>query len=165
MPHQSVRRAFTLIELLTAIAIVGILAGILFPVFAKAREQGRKTSCTSNLRQIGLALRMYAEDWNGRLPVAATQPSANPAKLRLDQALDAYVKAPNLFRCPSDSAWWQTEGLSYGWVELFDHQRLARPRFMGLDLTELPCVADAKSWHLGGKNALWLDGHVKYVLK
>ena len=46
--------------------------------------------------------------------------------LRLDQALDAYVKAPNLFRCPSDSAWGQTEGPSYGWVELFDHQRLAR---------------------------------------
>lgn len=53
------RRAFTLIELLVVIAIISILAAILFPVFARARENARRTSCVSNLRQMGLATMMY----------------------------------------------------------------------------------------------------------
>lgn len=61
------RRAFTLIELLVVIAIIGILAAILFPVFAQAREQARKASCISNQKQIGMAARMYMDDWEGGL--------------------------------------------------------------------------------------------------
>ncbi|MBC7806052.1 MAG: prepilin-type N-terminal cleavage/methylation domain-containing protein [Akkermansiaceae bacterium] len=56
------RRGFTLIELLVVIAIIALLAAILFPVFAQAREKGRQAACQSNLRQIGLAIRMYAQD-------------------------------------------------------------------------------------------------------
>src|SRR3954447_14448419 len=61
--HQ--RRGFTLIELLVVIAIVAIMAAILFPVFARAREVARQSSCVSNLRQIGMAVRMYLQDNDG----------------------------------------------------------------------------------------------------
>src|SRR6185437_13395421 len=62
------KRAFTLIELLVVIAIIAILAAILFPVFAQAREAARKTSCASNLRQLGLGMSMYQQDYDEKFP-------------------------------------------------------------------------------------------------
>jgi len=63
------RRGFTLIELLVVIAIIAILAAILFPVFAQAREQARTISCTSNMKQLGLAMKMYAGDYDEWFPL------------------------------------------------------------------------------------------------
>lgn len=65
-------RGFTLIELLVVVAIIAILAAILFPVFAQAREAARKTSCSSNLRQVGVALTLYAQDFDEGLPWSAS---------------------------------------------------------------------------------------------
>lgn len=67
-PRSSRRRAFTLLELLIVIAIIAILAALLFPVFARAREAARKATCSSNLRQVGLALEMYVQDYDETLP-------------------------------------------------------------------------------------------------
>jgi prepilin-type N-terminal cleavage/methylation domain-containing protein/prepilin-type processing-associated H-X9-DG protein len=159
---------FTLIELLVVIAIIAILAAILFPVFARAREQARKASCVSNLRQLGLALQMYCQDNEGILPSMAARPSESPGLPVMTDVLDPYVKNRALFRCPSDHEYWKAEQSSYGWVELFNSLPLDNPRFLTQDLTDLPCMLDAEYWHGGGtagggKNALWLDGHVRFL--
>src|SRR6266550_861171 len=69
MPNRCRRRsAFTLIELLVVIAIIAILAAILFPVFARAREEARRTSCLSNVNQIGKGFLMYVQDFDEQFP-------------------------------------------------------------------------------------------------
>jgi len=68
MKCRTQKAAFTLIELLVVIAIISILAAILFPVFARARENARRTSCLSNLKQLGLGVMMYAQDYDEQLP-------------------------------------------------------------------------------------------------
>src|SRR6266550_1572052 len=65
MKTETVRRGFTLIELLVVIAIIALLAAILFPVFARARENARKSSCMNNLKQIGIGISQYVQDYDG----------------------------------------------------------------------------------------------------
>jgi prepilin-type N-terminal cleavage/methylation domain-containing protein/prepilin-type processing-associated H-X9-DG protein len=92
-------RAFTLIELLVVIAIIAILAAILFPVFAQAREKARQTTCVSNLRQIGLAVTMYATDNEG-YPFHSS-PSNQVPRTRWSDYLLPYAKNEKMFLCPS----------------------------------------------------------------
>src|SRR5436853_560395 len=84
------RRAFTLIELLVVIAIIAILAAILFPVFAQAREKARQASCLSNMRQIGTAITMYAQDYDETYPLGRT---TNTPVVYWFQMVEPYVKA------------------------------------------------------------------------
>lgn len=110
-PSRSAR-AFTLIELLVVIAIISILAAILFPVFARARENARKATCTSNLRQLGMAMAMYSQDYDENYPVCNFSDTLTgaPPNTHFDSAgkpiflpdlLAPYVKAQGVFLCPT----------------------------------------------------------------
>lgn len=96
--------AFTLIELLVVIAIIAILAAILFPVFARARENARKASCQSNLKQIGLGMLQYSQDYDEQI-VAALLDNYNGTGAQASWAfiIQPYVKSTQLFRCPSNT--------------------------------------------------------------
>ncbi len=97
--HQHV--AFTLIELLVVIAIIAILAAILFPVFARARENARRASCMSNLKQIGLGIQQYTQDYDENMPMCWWQMSTS-VQMSWKDAIQPYVKSTQLFVCPSN---------------------------------------------------------------
>ena len=95
------RKGFTLIELLVVIAIIAILAAILFPVFARAREAARKTSCSSNIRQLGLACHMYAQDYDELLPCDYYACNSSTTHARLVGQILPYIKNMQIMYCPS----------------------------------------------------------------
>lgn len=99
MPGLSARRGFTLIELLVVIAVIAILAAILFPVFSQAREAARRAACTSNIKQIGLALQTYATDYDEVLPPSQLPPTG--ANVSWPTMVFPYVKNEGVFVCPS----------------------------------------------------------------
>lgn len=92
--------AFTLIELLVVIAIVAILAAILFPVFARARENARRSSCQSNMKQLGLADAQYRQDYDGRFTPGYI--IVNGLYTSYGRSLQPYLKSAQIFACPSD---------------------------------------------------------------
>jgi len=93
------KQGFTLIELLVVIAIISVLAAILFPVFARARENARRASCQSNMKQIALGIIMYSQDYDGKLLYYSAIPKeSSPSPLT---GVIPYIKSEQIFRCPS----------------------------------------------------------------
>jgi prepilin-type N-terminal cleavage/methylation domain-containing protein/prepilin-type processing-associated H-X9-DG protein len=126
-----VTKGFTLIELLVVIAIIAILASILFPVFSRARAKARQTACLSNLKQFGLAVDMYAQDYDETLPAHNDDEAPYPSyDWRYDTficRLLPYVRNQQMYRCPddrgcypfgtTDERWWSycfNRGCEYG---------------------------------------------------
>ncbi len=93
---------FTLIELLVVIAIIAILAAILFPVFARARENARRSSCQSNLKQIGLGIVQYVQDYDEKMPSSKNNGMWNDVPWQV--MIQPYVKSYQLFKCPSNTS-------------------------------------------------------------
>lgn len=95
------RNGFTLIELLVVIAIIAILAAILFPVFAQVREKARQTSCASNMKQLGLAVVQYVQDYDENYAPGFTDWVGTAPTWPV--AISPYVKTFKVFQCPDDS--------------------------------------------------------------
>jgi len=112
---------FTLIELLVVIAIISILASILFPVFARAREQARKAACMSNLKQIGIAIMMYTQDYDESFPYAALQGAGDGHNYRWFDVVNPYVKSKQqVWICPTAGPmghYATADGYNYGGYE------------------------------------------------
>jgi prepilin-type N-terminal cleavage/methylation domain-containing protein/prepilin-type processing-associated H-X9-DG protein len=135
--HRITKKGFTLIELLVVIAIIAILAAILFPVFARARENARRASCQSNLKQIGLGILQYTQDYDERF-----SPSANN---EADYALSGlrigpYTKSDQLLVCPSDS------NVSYNVRKVSGVGTIATSYYVSGDTYEEPNIVDSLTW-------------------
>jgi prepilin-type N-terminal cleavage/methylation domain-containing protein/prepilin-type processing-associated H-X9-DG protein len=128
-----IRQGFTLLELLIVIAIITLLAAILFPAFAQAREKARQTHCLNNMRQLETAFAIYLQDYDGTLPGAGSAKSlsrvghwvpAAPVSLtqpcHVEQgAIYPYLRNPQVYVCPSDANG-QVKRLSYSMNDRLD---------------------------------------------
>lgn len=169
------RNAFSLIELLVVVAVIVILAALLFPVFAKVREKGRAAACMSNYHQIGLAIHMYATDYDDFTPPNGGSFSGIVADC------DPYTKNSAIFTCPDDydrtkearagsyrmASLYQGLPLSCGWKDPYTPTITAEPTTTTLayeaeqDYAQSPIVPTYR--HSGGTQLMLFDSHVKWV--
>jgi prepilin-type processing-associated H-X9-DG protein len=185
------RRAFTLIQLMIVVAVIGLIAAILFPIFARSPEP-RRGSCQNNLKQIGLALAQYSQDWDERLPLIVVR---EKEPYGWADALTVYSKSAALFQCPSEPQQydWQNPSppTARGYTDYWFNANVAGRKLEdvrqpataiafgdgndGQELTDARYNLGAlpASWlsaekspakrHLDMANYCFLDGHVKAV--
>lgn len=160
------RRAFTMIELLFVIAIIAILAAILFPVFARARESARRSGCANNLQQLGVALGMYAQSYDGRYPRTNNDFGA----------IHRYCHSVDVFYCPSDAQpheWKFKDGKTSRNIDLYDDEDRTPVQISSSyvykggytieDRVDILVAGESKAFHRDRVNVLYLGGHVKSV--
>jgi len=141
------RKAFTLIELLVVIAIISILAAILFPVFARARENARRASCMSNLKQLALGMMMYTQDYDEKFPNYVgdtsfyTGPGSKARSAGWAYTLQPYVKSLQILQCPSTTTTFSHDSGTAGYTEYAENIYLSfnptTSAFQGINLATL----------------------------
>lgn len=170
--------AFTLIELLVVIAILAVLVALLLPVISRAKAQGRATACLSNLRQIGVALQLYVQENDNRMPVMYDAllstngwPVTNLATL--DLVLSNHLGSPKILQCPSDDKQlFERTGCSYAWNVLFNGQPADQLKAFNISLEphQAALIFDKEGFHRArgeklGHNFLYADGHIQKLLE
>jgi prepilin-type N-terminal cleavage/methylation domain-containing protein len=170
-------RGFTLIELLVVIAIIGVLASLLLPALARAKRSARSVACLSNLHQIGLALDLYVQENNDRLPSCAELPSVNTNLPSLSTVLGPYLKTKTIFRCPEDRTIFPIEQTSYEWNIYLNGASYGHPEDWSAATQAIvdtifggrvntPLCSDAEAFHPAGgvwtgKNSLYFERRVQ----
>jgi prepilin-type N-terminal cleavage/methylation domain-containing protein len=166
------RNAFTLVEVLVVIAIIGLLVSILLPSMSRARAASKRVACASNLKQIGVVMRIYIGENRDRLPYASAMPSVSPLPLETDDAIsisDVFKKrlggGIEIFKCPADPeharreppnvdlSYFETERSSY---EYRWRYRPGRHLLGGRTTDEVARILKQRTGRIVGENTIWV---------
>jgi prepilin-type N-terminal cleavage/methylation domain-containing protein len=155
---MSKQRGFTLVEMLIVLAIVGVLAAIIYPLTRSFIGRSREAACLGNLRSLGVALQTHLQEHNDIMPVMETGRASKASDVPvLDTVLLPYLETPVVFHCPADKEQFEKTGTSYSWNSYQSGRHVSRLYFFGIRPDNIPLITDKESWHPSGTNFLYAD--------